>query len=407
MTKVARRLLWSLAGIAVAGALLAAVPLLFPLSSFVPEVTSIASAKLGQPVTIAELSFHLLPTPRVVAKGIVVGKKSDVRVETMEIVPELLPLLAGEKKIGSVRAENVELKESALSIPGAMPKSEGGQAIAVRQVVLKHVVLHHSKYQIPPLDLDAHLGGALVLEQLLLEAKDAVLRVSLAPQGDKAAQVGVEGKLYGGTVKADAHAQWAKLWQVSGKAQVAGVDVVPLQRMLGKKPQISGRLKSDATFSARAARPEQLADVLALDGPFELLGGAYQGVDLTKAADITGKSGVGDATTFEEFKGKLQVRGKRVHITELCMRSPKVTAGGEVQIAPDQTLSGKLDVSIAKTGGFVGVPVALGGTTSAPSIRPTKGYIIGAAVGTILLPGIGTGIGASAGGRLEGTTNCK
>ena len=402
-----RGLLWIVAPIAIVVVLAVAAPFLVPVSSFLPEITRIASEKLGQPVTIGELSFHLLPTPRVVAKGIVVGKKSDVRVDAVEIVPELLPLLAGEKKVGSIRAENIELKESALSIPGTMPKSEGGQAVDVRHVVLKHVVLHHSKYQIPPLDLDARLGSGLVLEQALLEAKDAALRVSLTPQGEKSTQVGVDGKLYGGTVKAEANAQWAKLWQVSGKAHVAGVDVVPLQRMLGKKPQISGRLKAEATFSARAARPEHLADTLALDGPFELLGGAYQGLDLTKAADITGKSGVGDATNFEEFKGKLQLRGKRVHITELCVRSPKVVAGGEVQIAPDQTLSGKLDVSIAKTGGFVGVPVALGGTTSSPSIRPTKGYIIGAAVGTILLPGIGTGIGASAGGHLEGTSNCK
>jgi len=403
-----RVVFWVAVPLAILVALAVAAPFLVPASSYLPQITRIASEKLGQPVTIEGLTVHLLPTPRAVAKGIVVGKKGDVRVETVEIVPDLLPLLAGEKKIGRIRAENVELKESALAIPGAMPKSAGGAAVDVRHIVLKHVVLHHSKYQIPTLDLDVRLGDGLALEQARLEAKDVALGVKLVPQGEKSTQVGVDGKLYGGTVKADAHAQWTKLWQVTGKANVAGVDVAPLQRLLGKKPQISGRLKSEATFSSRAAKPEQLADALALDGPFELLGGAYQGLDLTKAADITGKSGAGDATPFEEFKGKLQLRGKRVHITELCVRSPKVVAGGEVQIAPDQTLSGKLDVSIAKTGGFVGVPVALGGTTSSPSIRPTKGYIIGAAIGTVLLPGIGTGLGASAGSHVEGTSSgCK
>jgi hypothetical protein len=70
-------------------------------------------------------------------------------------------------------------------------------------------------------------------------------------------------------------------------------------------------------------------------------------------------------------------------------------------------LSGKLDVSAAKTGGFVGVPVALSGTTADPTVRPTKGYMIGAAIGTVLLPGIGTAIGSSLGSRTEGTTDCK
>ena len=124
--------------------------------------------------------------------------------------------------------------------------------------------------------------------------------------------------------------------------------------------------------------------------------------------DITGGKGVGDVTQFEEFKGTLQMRGQRVKINELCVRSPKVTAGGNVEIAPDQTLAGKLDGSLAKTGGFVGVPVNVSGTTADPSVRPSKGYVIGAVVGTVLLPGIGTSLGASAGSRVEGSSSgCK
>jgi hypothetical protein len=83
-------------------------------------------------------------------------------------------------------------------------------------------------------------------------------------------------------------------------------------------------------------------------------------------------------------------------------------AGGNVEIAADQTLSGKLDVSVAKTGGFVGVPVSLGGTTSDPSVTPSKGYVIGAAIGTLVMPVIGTTIGSALGSRIEGTnSDCK
>jgi hypothetical protein len=65
-------------------------------------------------------------------------------------------------------------------------------------------------------------------------------------------------------------------------------------------------------------------------------------------------------------------------------------------------------VSVARTGGFVGVPMSLGGTTAEPSLTPSKGYVIGAVIGTMLLPGIGTTLGASAGSRLEGiAAGCK
>jgi len=62
---------------------------------------------------------------------------------------------------------------------------------------------------------------------------------------------------------------------------------------------------------------------------------------------------------------------------------------------------------ILRTGGFVGVPVALSGTTDEPSMRPSKGYLLSAAIGTALLPGIGTSIGLTLGGQIERSSGCK
>jgi hypothetical protein len=82
-------------------------------------------------------------------------------------------------------------------------------------------------------------------------------------------------------------------------------------------------------------------------------------------------------------------------------------AGGHIEITPDQKLSGRLGLSVPGTAGLLGVPVSLGGTPEDPTVRPSKAYLIGAAVGTVLLPGIGTGIGASAGSFLASASHCK
>jgi uncharacterized protein involved in outer membrane biogenesis len=404
---VSRGLRWILIPPAIVIALAVAVPFFVPVASFIPEISRIASEKLGQPVTIADLSLQFFPTPRMVATGIVIGKNNEARVEELEIVPELEALLSGARELRLIRAEKVELQESALAIPAGMPKSEGGEPLIVRRILLKQVRLHHSTLKLPELDIDAQLGPNLSLQEAKLEMPDGILNVKVTPLGERAATYALEGKIYGGTLKGTVKADWAKQWQVGGRTNIAGMDLVPVQRLLGKPPQISGRLKTDATFSARARTPDQLLNALAVDGPFEVLGGAYQGLDLSKAADLTGKAAAGDSTEFKELKGKMQVRGKRVRINELCVRSPSIVAGGYVEIAPDQKLSGRLDVSMAKTGGFVGVPVSLGGTTSDPSVSPTKGYLIGAVLGTVLLPGIGTSLGASAGSALEGKSGCK
>ena len=417
---------------------LLAAPFLVPVARFIPEITRVASEKLGQPVAITDLRLHLVPTPRVVATGITVGRKADVTMGELEIVPDLLSLVSGPKSIRLVRAENVVVQESALAIPKGMPKSVGGgEGVRVRRLELKDVTLKHSKVRLPAFDVEAALDENLRVEEARFHTRDGAMQLlvdksskvelkaknwtlpagaplvfeTLTAQGTLKGDVldlpSIDGRLYGGTLAGAARADWTKLWQVSGKATLAGVDLVPVQKALGKAAKLSGRLKTQQSFSTRAKAPDQLAGALTLDGPFEVVGGSYSGVDLTKVADLTGK-GANDATQFEEFKGKLQMRGQRVKINELCVRSPKVVAGGNVEIAPDQTLSGKLDVSLAKSGGFVGVPVALSGTTAEPSVRPTKGYMIGAAVGTVLLPGIGTSLGASAGSRLEGSaSNCK
>lgn len=416
------------------------VPFVVPVATFIPQITRIASEKLNQPVSIAGLEVQLLPTPRAVASGIRVGKGDLVQVGELEIIPDVMSFVgSGPRTIRLIRAEGVEVKEAALAIPGTLPKSEPGEPLNLHKVVMKQVKVHHSAAKVPEFDLEADLAPGLQVQEARLETRDKALKVTAQPQKDGAISLAlvaknwslpagppllfenlsvdgrfkgstldlqkVAGRLYGGSIGANVRADWTKLWQVAGKVAVDGVDVVPLQQALGKPAKLSGRLKANATFSSRARTPELLGKALSLDSPFEVVGGAYHGVDLSKVG-VTSTSTEG-ATPFEEFKGSLQLRAQQVKISDLCVRSPKLVAGGNVDIAPDEKLSGKLDISMAKTGGFVGMPVSLSGTTSDPSVRPTKGYVIGAVLGTVLLPGIGTSLGASAGSRLEGTSSCK
>ena len=70
-------------------------------------------------------------------------------------------------------------------------------------------------------------------------------------------------------------------------------------------------------------------------------------------------------------------------------------------IAPSKALSGRVNVDLASTGGAIGVPLVVGGTVDDPSVMLTRGAIVGAAVGTLMLPGPGTAAGATAGNRMD------
>ena len=54
-----------------------AAPFLVPMSSYIPHLTALLSEKLRVPVSIEDLTLKVLPTPRAVATGVVVGKRRD------------------------------------------------------------------------------------------------------------------------------------------------------------------------------------------------------------------------------------------------------------------------------------------------------------------------------------------
>jgi hypothetical protein len=333
-----------------------------------------------------------------VAAGIRIGRNAEITIGELEIVPDLGSLLSGPRTVSVIRASRVEVQESVLRPGRRLPEGGQGEAIAVERILLQDVTLHHARFKAPRFDADLELGEGLKLVQAKLQARDGTMRFEVRPQGELTF---VEGDLYGGKVAGSLRTTRGKEWSMSGEASVAGVDLVPVQQALGKPARLSGRLNAQAAF---ATQP----DGILLNGPFEVHGGAYQGVDLAKAGDLTGQAAQDDATPFEQLSGTVEIRGRQVKLDELCVRSPKVVAGGTVLISPEQQLSGKLDVSVAKTGGFVGVPVSLGGTTSEPSYTTSKGYLIGAVIGTVLLPGLGTTLGATAGSQFGRTaTSCR
>jgi uncharacterized protein involved in outer membrane biogenesis len=384
-----------------------AVPFFVPMSGFIPQVSAVASQKFGHPVLIEDLKLRLVPTPRLVATGVTLGKKRGIRMQELQVVPDLLSFFSGPIVIRMVRAYSVDVEEIVLPVAVSVAKAAAKEPVQVREIQLKDVRLLRSPLRLPPFDVNLQLGAAYRIKGVLLEMDEGAIGVRVMPQGVGSTQLSFEGDLYGGRLEGRAKLDWGKQWQVSGVLTAHGVDLAPLQELRGKPVKLTGRVNADIVFSAHAKTAGLLLDSAAYDGPFEIVDGAYNGVDLSKAGDLTANRAAGDATLFKELKGQLQVQGGNVRISALCARSPNMVAGGYVQIAEDQKLSGKLSVSVASTGGFFGVPVTLSGTAADPSVSPTAGYTLGAVLGTLILPGIGTGLGASAANALEGNAACK
>jgi uncharacterized protein involved in outer membrane biogenesis len=438
-----RKWLWGL--VVFIGLLVAAlaVPFLVPLTGYIPQLTRRVSDRIGEPVSITDLRLQLLPTPRLAIIGLKLGRKDELSIERGSIVPDLLLLLSGEVVLREISADGVRIKHSALDLLDKLRKGRGGGGILIQRIVLRHVTYEQRALRLPEFNAVVDLSVVPAATVVRLSTDDGAFRATLDPgrvgrarlsisarnwrlpitaaplafdqleasgtlQGFRLTLPEVRGKLYGGTLAGSLDLRWGRQWRLEGKAELAGIEVVPLQSALGKPARLSGRLSGKVSYSAQASTAAQLGDALVLDAPFEVAGGEWHGVDLSRVAELPlGKLSSGGTTKFEQMKGELALRGKHVQLNKICVRSPALMAAGNVSIAPDQTLSGKLDVSVAKTKGFVGVPVAVSGTTADPSLSLTRAGVIGAVIGTVLLPGIGTSLGLSAGSRFDGRTECQ
>ena len=435
---------------AIAGGLLLVallIPFLVPLRGYLPEVTEVASQKIGQPVTIENIRLQILPTPRVALYGIKVGKAAPLQIDKLRVVPDLWSLFGEHKAIRLIRADGVRIREAAIAMLGKMPKSEepkqGAAPLRVDSIELRRVTFEHRAMKVPQFDLRVDLGEGYAPLSASFRTVDRALEARLEPEEAGRTRVTLQarnwrmpfpaapllfaslqasgtlqrsrldlpqiaGELYGGTLAGSMRLDWKRNWRLGGKADIVGVDLLPLLKDLRKPAKLSGRLDAKAVFSSKARTAAQLGRALVLDAPAEVKGGAWHGVDLSRAAELPlGKLPEGGKTPFEELRADVALRGKAIRLEQICARSPTLVAGGRAEVAADQALSGKLDVSVAKTGGIVGVPLALGGSVSQPSVGLTRGATIGAVLGTLVMPFVGTTIGATAGGKLEGASGCK
>jgi hypothetical protein len=136
---------------------------------------------------------------------------------------------------------------------------------------------------------------------------------------------------------------------------------------------------------------------------FTVRNAVVHGVDLARAVKTVGLSRGGE-TRLDALAGQVVTRGRAVALTHLVASSGLLSAGGQVTLSPNRALSGRVQVNLgaAAIGEAVGVPLVVGGTLDAPELTLTRSAMVGAAIGTMVMPGVGTGAGASLGDKIGG-----
>jgi hypothetical protein len=397
------------------------------------RVQVLASEKLGVPVTLSQLSLSVLPWPSVAVGDVKFATQAPLTAERMELRPAWRKLLgfggaARELEVESLTLRGLSLPQKGIDqLTQTLSKAEHS-AQQIRRVTAQNA----SKTEEKTGENAAVVIGLLAIPQRT--RLDGVVWTSgagesLSLSGDVSLnaardQMDLNLQLAGGSVRGPLRlaAQAGKAgWQLRGELATSGVDLAQLP---GARQRMAGRLQGTTTLDASAAQLSGIGAALQTQTQFNVSGAVIKGIDLAKAVRTLGLSRGGE-TALQQLSGNLVTRGTgapmQITLSDLQAKSSILVAKGAVSIgaaaspgAP-RALSGKVDVDLTagdgklgqvvdKTvGQLVGIPLEISGTTATPQVQPTRGAMIGGAIGSVVAPVIGTGAGAKMGDRAAKT----
>jgi hypothetical protein len=393
---------------------------------FRQRVTQEASAMLGLPVKLAGIEVALWPLPAVALDGIEVQSRPPLTLARLELRPGWLALLRGRLEIATLVLRDAVLPQQAIDVvllsfqkrkqtappapgrkpasPQAMPGKDAGTKAATdwmpRRALLRGVSWINLKGASTTLDAELRLGDDGLLDDASLQVvKGNLLGLRGKLQREEDGQWALRVDVGGGTVQGrigmqpGTGPQGGQTLALQGRLETRGVEVSALT---APNRPLTGRLEASTTLKAVAATTAGLIDALQTQTSFTVKDAVLNGLDLVKAVQSVGLNR-GGQTSLDTLAGQVHSQGRAAQLNNLVASSGALSATGNVAVSAAQALSGRISVSLGST---VAVPLVVGGTVASPEVTLTRGALLGAAIGTVVMPGVGTGAGMELGDRM-------
>lgn len=380
-----------------------------------------ASTTLGVAVKLARLEVAVWPLPAVALEGLEIQTRPVLTLERLEVRPAWRQLIQGRLELATVLVRGALLPQAGVDglvlllqkkkLPAQTAQGPEAENSINTEYIPRHIVLDNvtwlgAKGAPITLDADAQLnpqGSPDEVSIKILKGQWQGATAELKRQGqghDWTLAVKVGGGTVQGTLQLQPASRAGAEFALKGQLQTRAVEVAALAS--AREPVLSGQLDADTTLSARTARMGALLDALQTQSQFTVRHALVHGIDLAKAVRTVGLSRGGE-TQLDTLAGQVHTQGRSLQLTNLVASSGVLSARGNVTVSPSRALQGRVTVDLAEAalGQAVGVPLAVGGTLDAPEVSLTRAALLGAAIGTVLLPGVGTGAGASIGDKLE------
>jgi hypothetical protein len=396
------------------------------------ELARRAEARLGEslgvPVTLGALHWRLLPSPALLVEDAATVQTQPIQIRRLLLRPDLVALLARRVVFKRIELDGATVPQLSLRSLAAQHKEPDPGS------VWKIEPSPPARFYFRDLTWVSRRGLALVYEGEIDFDTDwrprtaDVRRPGVSPVADlhivrQAAQTGpglgyaqeehdrwsTRVELGGGSIDGDLRLKTdaAGRMRLDGKLQSRGIDVAATMAAFKREQVLAGQAFGPTTLWADGDSAAELVQSLHTRSRLQISEPALLRFDLDKAVKSAGRETAG-RTPLDSLSLQLDTQntpqGIVIDYTGVKASSGAFTASGRARLSASRRIDGEFDVDLVD--GLVGVPLVVSGPVESMAVSVPKSAIAGAAVGTAVLPGIGTVVGARLGagvGKLFGS----
>jgi len=369
------------------------------------RLTAEAEEQLGVKVTIGSAHWALLPKPVVVVNDFRTQQVQPVVIRQLSAYPNARVLLQQRKFVferididGAVFPRNSVRDLHAK--PGAS-EPDAGDGVLLEHFEFRNLTwISYSGIAVDydgEIDFDPHWRPRNA--ELRRPGIKPAFKLTLTREADAdrwQTRIHVGGGTAHGNVALKTAANGAM--HLSGQLAPHDIEVASALSSFNRRSPVGGKGSGQTVLSADGKSVRELASSLHTRTAFSVSPATVLRFDMDKAIRTRGKE-IDGQTPLQELTGQLDTqntdKGMRATYTGIRVRAGKYTATAEATIYQRQIeASGKLHL----VEGTSGVPFTVSGPVDKPKASMPPGIFAGAAIGTAVLPGIGTDIGARVGG---------
>lgn len=414
MTPTTRR--WTIAAAALLALLVVGASI--AIKSVVPSNEELArrvesefEARLGHRLVVGEAHWRLRGTPVIEVLDAYTEQPRDeaIRVRRVAIYPELMSLLRKRLVIDRVEIEGAEVPRQALAAYRGKIQDADSATVVLRTLAFKD--LTYTSYSGVPVSYEGEIEfgeGDHLPQRARLHRPDAKAPATLDATRDGKTDEGadiyrLELQAGGGTARGQARLATSDggRMTLTGELAPRKVEIQSLLESFNRHAFISGQASGETTLRAEGETVGELFRSLRTRSELQVAGARLLRIDLEKAIKSLGEDRAGQ-TPLDNLSAVMATQntaqGLKTTFTEVQATAGTYSATGKATLYRREI---EAQGTLAVGGGVVEVPFAAHGPTRKPTFEMAWGSIAGAAIGTAVLPGIGTVIGAKIGGAVS------